>query len=556
MSDSASARAGPRTPPISISSTSTEVNRTGSWKYIRPVYVDRSGPCQAACPTGIDIPAYMALLRAGRTSAACAEILRHNPLPAITGRVCDHPCEASCNRAQYDGAVAVHAVERMLGDEILAQPAPPPLTVVHEEKIAVVGSGPAGLACAYHLSKYGYRTEVFEQDDLPGGMLRSGIPEYRLPRDILDRQIDWLRALGVRIHCGQRIDGAVSWAELTAEFSAVFIATGAHISRGPSFVLPATHAIWSGLYFLRQVNRGERPPVGEHVVVIGGGNTAMDCARTALRLGATVTIAYRRTRAEMPALPEEIAEAEQEGVRFLYLASPIAVRKAGASLFVTFEPMTLGHADASGRRQPIRDELPCFEVACDTLITAIGEDAELGVLPTGADRAQDSWGATEIANLFIGGDAVSTARTVASALGAGLRAAAAIHEYLGSCRGDDVLLEDRTRPEHEAVPADNVNLNHFGRVARHRDRRSHRALPFTETNLGLARADALAEAARCFECGACNSCELCLIYCADAAIKRGSDGTRFEIMLDYCKGCGVCATECPRGAIVMTREGL
>lgn len=546
--------AAPHTPPISISSRSTDVNHTGSWKYIRPVYRDASGPCQHACPTGIDIPAYMALLRAGRIDDACELILRNNPIPAVTGRVCDHPCESSCNRAHFDGAVSVHAVERMLGDHILNQPLPRPAEVVHDEKIAVVGSGPAGLACAYYLVSEGYRVEIFEQDELPGGMLRTGIPEYRLPRDILDAQIERLRALGVRIHCGFRVGDDVKWPALTTDFAAIFIATGAHMSRPAGFETPLSRSVWSGLDFLRLVNRGERPPVGSHVIVVGGGNTAMDCARTALRLGAAVTVAYRRTRAEMPALADEIADAEREGVRFLFLAAPVAVRSTSGELHVTFEPMTLGEPDASGRRKPVRDDTPAFDIECDTLITAIGEDPELNVLPEGITAQSDASGASAVANIFLGGDLVATTRTVASAIGAGRRAAASIDQYLRRCRGADTTGDDAE--QRDVVEPEDINTNHFQKVARHADTRSEYVLPFTETNVGLSHVAAMDEAARCFECGACNSCELCLIYCADAAIVRGTDGARFDILLDYCKGCGVCAAECPRGAIVMTREGL
>lgn len=280
----------------------------------------------------------------------------------------------------------------------------------------------------------------------------------------------------------------------------------------------------------------------------------MDCARTALRLGAAVTVAYRRTRAEMPALADEIADAEREGVRFLFLASPVAVLNASDALHVTFEPMTLGEPDASGRRKPIRHDTPPFDIECDTLITAIGEDPELDILPDGVAAARDEWGASAVANIFLGGDVATTNRTVASAIGAGRRAATGIDQYLGRCRGTGVMADNGNARE-VVRPAD-VNTNHFLKATRHADRRSAYALPFTETNIGLTNDAALEEAARCFECGACNSCELCLIYCADAAIVRGTNGTRFDILLDYCKGCGVCAAECPRGALAMTREGL
>lgn len=555
MSKTIAEVAAPRTPPISISSKSTEVNHTGSWKYIRPVYRDASGPCQHACPTGIDIPAYMALVRDGRLDDACELILRDNPIPAVTGRVCDHPCEKHCNRAHFDEAVSVHAVERVLGDRILASPLPQASKMTQPEAVAIIGSGPAGLACAYHLNRAGYRVEIFEQDEQPGGMLRAGIPEFRLPRDVLDAQIERLRALGIRIHCGFRVGLDVQWEALTNEFAAIFIGTGAHISRQLDLRRPLCDSVWSGLDFLRLVNHGERPHIGARVVVIGGGNTAMDCARTAVRMGAEVTVAYRRTRADMPALPDEIEDADHEGVRFLFLAAPSELSVRGADLRVTFEPMTLGAPDASGRRSPVRDDTPPFSLECDTVITAIGEDPELDMLPDGVVAAVDEWGASQVANIFLGGDVASTHRTVAAALGSGKRAAFGIDRYLRSCRTNE-LSDSTIDGDCDVVDVDDLNFNHLDHSTRHHDRHTDFVLPFTETNVGLLFEDAMAEAGRCFECGNCNSCELCLIYCADAAIVRGTDGTRFDILLDYCKGCGVCAAECPRGAIVMTREGL
>jgi NADPH-dependent glutamate synthase beta subunit-like oxidoreductase/ferredoxin len=570
----------PRTPPISISNTTTEANRTGSWKYIRPAYHDRVAPCIVGCPTAVDIQGYMAMLRQGRVAEACELILLENPMPAVTGRVCNHPCEGECNRASFDEAVAIHAVERMLGDRILQSPLPPPVPRQHEEAVGVVGSGPAGLACAYHLARLGYRVEIFEQNERPGGMLRVGIPEYRLPRAILHAQIERIEALGVRINCGFRAGEDIEWSALTAEFAAIFIASGAHVSRPAGFEAPQVRALWSGLDFLNAVNRGERPHIGKQVVVIGGGNTAMDCARTAVRLGAEVRVVYRRTRAEMPAIAEEIADAEREGVQFIFLAAPIKLDASVKPAQLVCQPMMLGAADASGRRRPVPAAEPPTVMAADTILTAIGEDPELDLLPEGVDAQPDEWGSSPITNIFLGGDVAGDARTVASALGAGKRAAIGIDRYLRHCRGeaspgaalDDLCVGgegalsmarwlhadpvERVDPVDDVVAFDDINTNHFAHADRNIDRRTAVAAAFAETNAGLAADAALAEAGRCFNCGVCNECELCQIYCGDAAIVRGSNGARFEIRLDYCKGCGVCAAECPRGAILMTREGL
>lgn len=579
----------PATPPVAVSSITTEANHTGSWKYIRPAYHDRVAPCNAACPLGVDVEGYMALLREGRIDEAAELLAREHPMPAVTGRVCNHPCEDGCNRRHFDDAVAIHAVERMLGDRLLAAPLPQALPVTHAEAVAVVGSGPAGLSAAYHLARLGYRVEVFEQAEKAGGMLRHGIPPYRLPRAVLDGQVERIRALGVEIHTGVSLGRDVRWSELAERFGAVFFATGAYV--GKPLGVPGDDAagVWQGLGFLERCNRGEAPEVGRRVVVIGGGNTAMDCARTARRLGAEVTVAYRRTRAEMPAIAAEIDDAEREGVLFRFLAAPERVDEAdGRVRGIECTPMRLGEPDASGRRRPEPSGEPPFCLPADTVLLAIGEDAQLGMLPAeAAERgalAVDAWGATRLSGIFAGGDAAGHDRTVAHALGAGKRAALGIDRYLRRQRGDEPPTDDltalryggsgnlsstrwrdddpvrRVAPLNEVVGFESLNLNHFQHAARHPDRRTGNGAAygdFGEVNRGLESDVALTEAGRCFNCGVCNGCELCLIFCGDAAIHPSADGGgRFEIDLEYCKGCGVCAAECPRGAISMTREAL
>ena len=575
--------APPHTPPISVSSTTTEQNLTGSWKYIRPAYHDRVAPCVAGCPTAVDVQGYMTMLREGRVAAACELLLGENPMPAVTGRVCNHPCEEDCNRAFFDGAVAIHAVERMLGDRILQTPLPESLPVTRAERIAVIGSGPAGLACAYHLRRLGYAVEVFEQADHAGGMLRMGIPEYRLPRAVLDAQIERIQALGIPIHCGFRAGADVTWEVLTRDFAAVFIATGAPISKSMGAPEPSTRALWSGLDFLRVVNSGGRPNIGKRALIVGGGNTAMDCARTALRLGAQVTLLYRRTRAEMPAIAEEVADAEREGVQFVFLGTPQRIESGARGLAVVCQRMVLGAPDGTGRRAPVPSKAAPFTIETDTVLTAIGEDAELAVLPdgvaAGATLPITEWGGSRIANIFLGGDLAGDERTVASALGAGKRAAIGIDRYFRGLRGetfDEELIDrlsvggvgalsmsrwrdadpvQRVDPLNDVVAFEDININHFAAAPRQDDRHGGAQLSFEESNIGLTEDTAFREAARCFQCGVCNACELCLIYCGDVAITRNENG-RFDIRVEYCKGCGVCALECPRGAIQMTREGL
>ncbi len=575
-----------RVTPMAVSQTSTLVNKTGSWKYIRPIYQDKVAPCCESCPVGVDIEGYLNLLREGRIEEACELLVRENPMPAVTGRVCHHPCETNCNRRQFDDAVSVHAIERMLGDMVLETK--PPLTSRKScASVGVVGSGPAGLACAYHVARLGYNVTVFEAAAEAGGMLRLGIPEYRLPREVLDKQIDWIRAQGVTIECGMRAGIDVPWWSLLSSFDAVFLSTGAHQSKALGVPGEALAGVESGLDFLRRVNGGERPSPGQRVVVVGGGNTAMDCARTALRLGAETTVLYRRTRAEMPAIADEVEEAEHEGVQFVFLAAPLRLLSGNGRVnAIECQRMRLGEPDASGRRAPVPISNDRFMLPADTVLAAIGETPELDSLPPEIERVPagvltDEYGGTTRAAVFAGGDLAEQPRTVADALGAGKRAAIGMDQYLRMITGrhlegpgtadlrygrrgnlsitrwrrDDPVA--RTAPVNEVVAYENINPRHFTHAARPRDGRlsipiSRRS--FTEVNQGLDREAALAEARRCFNCGVCNRCDVCLTFCPDVAISH-ADGA-YAIALDYCKGCGVCAAECPRGALVMTREGL
>lgn len=574
-------------PPLSISNTSTRVNKTGSWKYIRPVYRDKVAPCNEGCPVGIDIEGYMNLLREGNVEEARDLLLRENPMPATTGRVCYHPCENACNRRSYDEPVSIHAVERWLGDLTLEAPLPEPVPRTREQTVGVVGSGPAGLACAFHLAHLGYGVTVYEAAEEAGGILRLGIPEYRLPKALLAREIERIAALGVEIRCGCRIGEDLSWADLAKAHDAIFVATGVHRSRGLGVEGEEVDGIRPGLSFLREVNFGGRPEVGRKVVVVGGGNTAMDCARTALRLGGDPLVLYRRTRAEMPAIDEEVLEAEREGIRFDFLAAPVGVRsERGRLTGLDCIRMKLGEADESGRRRPIPIEGSEFHLPADTVLTAIGESPEFEGFPEEMERDRwvvhvDEVGRTRRPDAYAGGDIIDQAHTVADALGSGKRAAVGIDRNfrlaagenpreiaplrlgrMGNLsmtrwKGDDPV--HRVDGVNQVVPFEDLNMDHFVPVPRHPDR--HRSgeesrASFAEVNRGLEADAALAEARRCFNCGVCNHCEICLIFCPDIAISRKTDEPGFDIAYDYCKGCGLCNAECPRGAMAMTREGL
>jgi NADPH-dependent glutamate synthase beta subunit-like oxidoreductase/Pyruvate/2-oxoacid:ferredoxin oxidoreductase delta subunit len=580
-------RTGRDVPPIAISRTTTEVNPTGSWKYIRPRYEDRVAPCNANCPVGIDIEGYLYLLGQGRTEEAAALLLEENPMPAVTGRVCHHPCEDGCNRANLDEPVAIHSVERRLGDIALASPPPAAPDQLRDERVAVIGSGPAGLACAYHLARLGHRVTVFEAAPEAGGMLRLGIPEYRLPRAILDRQIDRIAALGVEIRCSTAIGRDIEWSELD-EFDAVFAAPGAHVGKDARIESSNdAPTIRAGLEFLKEVNAGARPALGDHVIVVGGGNTAMDCARSALRLGSVVTVLYRRTPLEMPAIPQEVKEAKLEGVGFQFLATPAAARtEDGRLLGIECQRMELGPPDDSGRRRPVPVEDGRFSMIADFVLTAIGEDCDLAFLPHGVEISGgvakvDELCESTTARVFVGGDAADLPRSVADALGSGKRAALGIDQWLRERAGEapaaldiaalrfgasgniSIARQRGTDPLHRAAPVNEVvefdamNPAHFEPAARNEDH-FHSAgdlsASFGEVNFGLSDREMRAEVERCMNCGVCNRCELCLIFCPDMAIHRREDGEGFEIDLRYCKGCGLCAAECPRGAMAMSRE--
>jgi 2-oxoacid:acceptor oxidoreductase delta subunit (pyruvate/2-ketoisovalerate family) len=568
-------------PQVAMSSTSTLVTRTGSWKYQMPAYHDRVAPCNARCPVGIDIEGYMNLLREGRVDDARDLLLTENPLPSVTGRVCHHPCENACNRRALDGAVAIHAVERMLGDLAHQRPAPVVQGTPRAERVAVVGSGPAGLACGYHLARLGYGVTIFESADAAGGMLRLGIPEYRLPRDVLDRDIARVAAHGVEIKCGVRVGTDIAWSELAKTFNAVCISTGAHTSRALGVPGEDLAGVRPGLAFLREVNSGKRPTLGQRVLVVGGGNTAMDCARSAMRLGATVTVAYRRTREQMPAIKEEIEDAMREGAAFVFLANPLSFTETnGRVSAMVCERMALGEPDASGRRRPVPTGGQ-FTLEADTVLTAIGESSALqNFFPDveGSDSGLrvDALGGTTRDLLYASGDVTDLERTVADALGAGKRAAIGIDRHLRHHHGDTAELNAlrfaegnlsaarwsrrdpirRTAPLNTVVKPDDLNFTQFRRVERHADPHlpSDRAAQgFDEVNAGLSAADAMDEAQRCLNCGVCTECDVCLIFCPDAAITH-AEGGAYVVAMDYCKGCGICAAECPRGAITMTQD--
>ena len=569
-------------PLMPMTSGNTRGNKTGSWRFLRPIYRDATAACRAGCPNVNNIQSAMRLLADGDLDRAWEVLIWENPFPAITGRVCHHPCEDACNRATFDDALGIHAVERFLGDHALREAKRVPrLREFQSTSVAVIGAGPAGLACAYHLARLGHGVTIYEADAEPGGVLRYGIPNYRLPKDILEGEIERVLDVGVRLIPNTRLGEDLQWDDLKA-FDATFIATGLGRSRKLDVPGENLKGVHDGLEFLRTLNTGGTVDVGERVAVVGGGNTAMDVARSARRLGAEVDVFYRRSRAEMPAIADEIAEALEEGVEIHELLGPVELHGAKRVQSIELVRMRLGEPDESGRRRPIPIEGETITREVEAVITAIGEQPDFSFLPETLETTWnvitiDDVGRTQDPNVWAGGDIVAQPHSVVDALASGKRAALAIDRVLQD--DDPASIRDTARlgrgsglsmrryvqgdsagvdPEH-VVEFDEVNPNYFRHVQRTATtkRNGHHDIydDFEEVELGFIDSFAQREAARCFNCGSCTECDNCFVFCPDVAVLRTDDPEHpYRIDTDYCKGCGICAHECPRGAIRLELE--
>lgn len=536
---------------ITLDVGSSLANKTGSWRTYRPLYVDRLPLCNHACPAGENIQGWLYHAESGDYEQAWRVLVQDNPMPAVMGRVCYHPCESACNRGQLDQSVSINAVERFLGDQAIklgwAFDAP---ASDSSKRVLVVGAGPSGLSAAYHLARLGHRVTIHEAGPMAGGMMRFGIPKYRLPRDVLEAEIQRILDLGVTLKLNTKVDDIEATMQ-QGGFDAAFLAVGAHIAKRAYIPAGEAARLLDAMQVLRGMEDEEQPLLGRRVVVYGGGNTALDVARTAKRLGATdAIIVYRRTREKMPAHDFEVEEALQEGILIKWLSTIKNMSDEGT---LTVEKMEL---DASGFPQPT-GEIETLEA--DSLVLALGQDVDLSLL-NGVPGLEIEDGVVQVGDnmmtgrpgIFAGGDMVPSERTVTVAIGHGKKAA----------RHIDAWLRDTCyvpAPKHELATFERLNTWYYEDAPKQVQPTLdliRRQSTFDEVVGGLDESNALFEARRCLSCGNCFECDNCYGVCPDNAIIKRGPGLRFEVNYDYCKGCGICRAECPCGAIVMVPEAI
>jgi 2-oxoacid:acceptor oxidoreductase delta subunit (pyruvate/2-ketoisovalerate family) len=553
--------------------------KTGTWRFVRPMLVSLMPPCTEACPAAVDIREFISLINKGMIEAALDSYLEENPFPAILGRVCFHPCETACNRNYFDEALSINGLENYISSGKAGN------LYSYQDKgkyIAIIGSGPSGLSCAYFLKRLGYSVKIFERERKLGGILRYAIPEYRLPKRILDKEIEKLKSMGVEIQTNKELGKNLYLGELNT-YNAIYIATGAHkpaISKMPGI---EAKGVYYGLDFLKKVATGDINVSTKNVIVIGGGNTAIDVARTILRLGGKSIIYYRRTKAEMPADNNEINDCEREGIEINPLTTPQRILTMQDKVKgVGFIRNNLGALDTSGRPAPVPAKGTNFYVNADIVILAIGEQTDL--LPLGNTLKKEGqlikineFGQSSIPKIFAGGDITHYQRTVVNAVASGKRAAIGIDCYLQGLNEDEIhrrfssiaannqgglsfkkyIHNDFTLPNTEHVRYEDCNTYYFQPKKRNERREipvATRVSSFKEVRKPFSLHKARKEAERCFNCGLCNSCGNCYMLCPDGAVCLDEKESQVKIDYDYCKGCGICMEECPRGAIHMEQE--
>jgi NADPH-dependent glutamate synthase beta subunit-like oxidoreductase/ferredoxin len=555
-------------PPIWTTGT-TEAIRTGTWRAALPRHIRAPSPCHQACPVNGDIAQWIALARERDLRGAWLTLARHNPFPAIAGRICHHPCESACNRLGYDEPISICKLERAVGDQAIEQGwghAPP--AQERRERVAVVGGGPSGLSAAFQLRRMGYAVTLIEARAELGGLMRHGIPSYRLAREVLDAEIARIVAMGMEVRLGEKLDTPAAWDAVRAAHDAVYVATGAQRHKRLPALDYGRPWVVEGAAYLAAANAGAPPALGRRFIVIGGGSAALDAARSARRAGHEVTILALETRAQMPAQREEVEEALEEGIALLDGAMLVRAREAGGAVRLECTRVRFEAGARRGQFTAAPVEGSAFELAAEAIVTSIGQDPDFAALGgaypvNGALLAVDARQASGIEGVWAGGDVASMARFVTDAIGQGKRAAFDIDRVLRARAGEAATglaagpgaPPARTIARDEAVPLAAIAPFYHPKRARAADRRldtATRLARSAEVQLGLGLDEALAETVRCFSCGTCIRCDNCVVVCPDLAVRRVGDG--YEVLGDYCKGCGLCVKECPTGSMDMVEE--
>lgn len=552
-------------PPTTVSLGTTKANRTGSWKYLEPYFEDQTPPCVDRCPVHTDVSMLMRFAEDGDHEGGVRYILEHNPFPSTLGRICSHPCEQPCNRKAIGGAVRIQAVERFIGDFAIEQGILPDLPEVSKQAVAIVGAGPAGLSAAYFLRMQGHDVTVYEKSDRIGGVLWKQIPPFRLPREVLEKELERFRKVGIHFELNQAVGRDTSVKKLRRQYAAVVLAMGQGRSRELGVAGEEHPAVLDGARLLETIHRGDSVEIGKRVIVAGGTTTAMDCARTLLRMGHEVKILYRRSRKEMLAIKTAVEETLEEGIAIEFQIEPIRLIFQNDQLEgVECVRTELGEPDASRRRQAIPVDGTEFVIRADTLVTAIGKYLDMDEL----GEAVDLNGAIQIdfqyhtsaPGVYACGDCVSSGVVGGDGVGVAIRmgreVASEVHAGLedGSYLHPDPL-------KRRGASSEIAKFKNFNRAYHTNEEPvplpvrepAERVGDVTEYVEAMKEGDVRLEAARCIKCGTCISCDNCQLFCPDASIVRRDDGTGYDILCDYCKGCGVCVEECPRGAIHLRR---
>jgi NADPH-dependent glutamate synthase beta subunit-like oxidoreductase len=568
---------------ISKSYLTTESNKTGSWRFLRPRYHEKTAPCSVACPAGEDIGRIELLTTQGRFKEAWETILTENPFPAVCGRICHHPCEKVCNRREFDEAIAIHTIERFLAETAFREGFKPSLERLpaRKQKVAIIGAGPGGLAAAYFLARLGYTCDVHEATSEPGGALGWGIPPYRLAVAAIKEEIARIVGLGVRIHCGTEVsDGFLAAAK--DSYDAVFVSCGQRHDDRLHIPGETPKSVEDGLAFLQRVKRGDAPALSGTVAVIGGDNTAVDVARCAVRLGAKALIVWESHRRDMPAFENEIRMALEEGVEILELGTPVRIETRNGEWLLTVQQMKMveGDIQAGSRAAPDPGKTETIRVS-QVFRSVAREHAASWMKPPESDAGL-SFSNTRLLQtaqgfpVVYGGDLTTSVKSVSHTVASGKEAALAldvlfregvdaIMPRLAACvvgDGRSLSLEvylggARSQRSSHVVRYNEINIDYFQftpRVAQPRLLKEERVRSFAEIDLRISANLAMQEAERCFNCGLCNQCDNCRLFCPDLAVVRDQSPRGRNIDYDYCKGCGICVVECPRNAMSLEKE--